>query len=160
LDESERRAVGRVVGLGAVKYNDLSRDRQTLVTFSWDKALALDGNTAPYLQYAYARIRSILRKADEPVRAGVEVSLALPVERDLAKRLLGYAEAVEQVARTCRPHLLCDYLFDLATTFSTFYQAAPVLKAETPSLRASRLALTDLTARVLRDGIGLLGIDV
>ncbi len=160
LTEAERREVGRVVGLGAVKYNDLSKDRQTLVTFSWDKALALDGNTAPYLQYAYARIRSILRKGGEEAREGVEIALGLPVERDLAKRILGYPEAVEAVGRTARPHLLCDYLYELAGAFSAFYQAAPVLKAETPSLRASRIALTELTARVLRDGLGLLGIAV
>jgi arginyl-tRNA synthetase len=160
LTDEERRAIGRVVGLGAVKYNDLSKDRQTLVTFSWDKALALEGNTAPYLQYAYARIRSIARKGGEEAAPGGEVVLGLPVERDLAKKILAYPEAVEQVARSLRPHLLCDYLFDLATAFSGFYAAAPVLKAETPSLRASRLALTELTARVLRHGLDLLGIEV
>jgi len=160
LDESGRREVGRVVGIGAVKYNDLSRDRQSIVTFAWDKALALDGNTAPYLQYAYARIRSILRKAEVAPAADAAIEWALPVERDLAKRILAYPEAVESVARTCRPHLLCDYLYELATAFSAFYQAAPVLKAESPSLRASRLALTELTARVLRAGLALLGIEV
>ncbi len=161
LSEAERREVGRVVGIGAVKYNDLSKDRQTLVTFTWDKALALQGNTAPYLQYAYARIRSILRKAAEggEIVGAQTISLGTPVERELAKRLLGYPETVEQVARTCRPHVLCDYLFELAGAFSGFYADHPVLKAE-PAVRASRLALTELVARVLRDGLRLLGIEV
>ena len=184
LDDRERREVGRVVGIGAVKYNDLSKDRQTLVTFSWDKALSLQGNTAPYLQYAYARIQSILRKADPegvrkassteatPAEAGNEgeddrqaridlptVRLGSPVERELAKKILAFPEAVEQVARACRPHALCDYLFELATAFSGFYADHPVLKAE-PEVRASRVALTELVARVLRSGLAILGIDV
>jgi arginyl-tRNA synthetase len=158
LDEAALREVARVVGLGAVKYNDLSRDRQTLVTFTWDKALALTGNTAPYLQYAYARIRSIVRKTEAPVVAA-PISLGLPVERDLCKRLLAYPEAVDSVGRTLRPHLLAEYLYDLATGFSTFYAEAPVLKAE-PELRASRLLLTELVSRVLAQGLGLLGIEV
>jgi arginyl-tRNA synthetase len=163
LDEAERREVGRVVGLGAVKYNDLSRDRQTLVTFTWDKALSLTGNTAPYLQWTYARIRSIIRKggeaAAETVRTATAVRLGAPVERELAKRLLAFAETVELVGRSARPHHLCDYLFDLAGAFSAFYAEQPVLKAE-PDVRASRLALAELTARTLARGLGLLGIEV
>lgn len=159
LAEPERREVARVVGIGAVKYNDLSRDRQTLVTFSWDKALSLTGNTAPYLQYAYARLRSILRKADAGgARPGTLGPLS-PVERELALRLLWFPDAVEQVARTARPHLLTDYLFDLASAFSTFYTEHPVLKAE-PAVRASRLTLTDQVGQTLRRGLELLGIDV
>jgi arginyl-tRNA synthetase len=165
LSDEEQRNVARVVGIGAVKYNDLSRDRQSLVTFTWDKALALQGNTAPYLQYAYARIRSIVRKAGggapSPTAGGegATVILGSPVERDLARRLLGYPEAVESVGRTLRPHLLCDYLYDLSTAFSGFYADHPVLKAE-PAVRASRLLLTDLVSRVLSHGLGLLGIEV
>jgi arginyl-tRNA synthetase len=150
--------VARVVGLGAVKYNDLSKDRQTLVTFTWDKALSLQGNTAPYLQYAYARIRSIIRKGGEAPRRA-EVVLGTPVERALAKRILGYPEVVEQAGRTARPHFLCDYLYELATAFSGFYADHPVLKAE-PAVRASRLVLTELVARILQHGLGLLGIEV
>ena len=150
--------IARVVGIGAVKYNDLSKDRQTLVSFTWDRALALQGNTAPYLQYAYARIRSIMRKAGEEPRREPVILTSL-VERDLAKRLLAYPEAVEQVARTLRPHLLCDYLFELSTAFSGFYADHPVLKAE-PAVRASRLLLTELCARVLQHGLALLGIEV
>jgi arginyl-tRNA synthetase len=160
LGEAELRNVARVVGLGAVKYNDLSRDRQTLVTFTWDKALSLSGNTAPYLQYAYARIQSILRKAAaEGAEAGPLAGL-LPLERDLVKRLLRFSSVVEQVATTLRPHILCDYLYELANAFSGFYTEHPVLKAETPALRASRLALCRLVARTLSSGLDLLGIEV
>jgi arginyl-tRNA synthetase len=156
LSEAELREVARVVGLGAVKYNDLSKDRTTTVTFTWDKALALTGNTAPYLQYAYARIRSILRKAaGAPV--GPVAALAAP-ERELVKRLLWFPDAVEQVTRA-RPHLLAEYLFELATAFSTFYAEHPVLKAE-PAERASRLRLCELTAETLQRGLAILGIDV
>jgi arginyl-tRNA synthetase len=160
LSEAERREIARVVGLGAVKYNDLSKDRQTLVTFTWDKALSLQGNTAPYLQYAYARIRSILRKAvaDGLGEPGA-VSSPTTVERALVLRLLGFPEAVEQVARTARPHSLCDYLYELAGAFSTFYADHPVLKAE-PAVRASRLRLCALVADTLAQGLSLLGISV
>ncbi len=156
LDEAELREVARVVGIGAVKYNDLSKDRTTTVTFTWDKALSLTGNTAPYLQYAYARIRSILRKADGA--AVGPVGALAPVERRLLLALAGFEEAVLQVART-RPHTLCEYLFDLATVFSTFYSEQPVLKAE-PAERASRLELCRLTAETLRRGLDVLGIEV
>jgi arginyl-tRNA synthetase len=157
LSEAELREVARVVGLGAVKYNDLSRDRQTLVTFTFDKALSLTGNTAPYLQYAYARIRSILRKAESPPG---ELGQALePVERELVKRLLWFPAAVERVAVELRPHTLADYLYELADAFSTFYNEHPVLKAE-PAVRASRLALCQLVARTLQTGLDLLGIEV
>jgi arginyl-tRNA synthetase len=156
LSEAERRKVARVVGIGAVKYNDLSKDRQTLVTFTWDKALSLSGNSGPYLQYAVARIKSILRKAG--VQPGPLASVALPSERALAAKLLGFDEAVEQVARTARPHVLTDYLFDLAGAFSTFYNEAPVLKAE-PEVRAARLRSCALTAETLERGLALLGIE-
>ncbi|HZS36817.1 MAG TPA: arginine--tRNA ligase [Polyangia bacterium] len=156
LSEAELREVARVVGLGAVKYNDLSKERTTTVTFTWDKALALTGNTAPYLQYAYARIRSILRKAGAgPI--GPVAALA-PSERELVKRLLWFPDGVEQVTRA-RPHLLAEYLFELATAFSTFYAEHPVLKAE-PAERASRLKLCELTAETLSRGLAILGIDV
>jgi arginyl-tRNA synthetase len=159
LSEADRREIARVVGIGAVKYNDLSKDRQTLVTFTWDKALSLNGNSGPYLQYAYARIQSILRKARteggaEPGAVGaVETS-----ERVLLTKLYDFGAAVEAVASTTRPHLLCDYLYDLAGAFSTFYSEHQVLKAE-PAVRASRLALCELTARALKDGLGILGIE-
>jgi arginyl-tRNA synthetase len=162
LSDSELKEVARVVGIGAVKYNDLSKDRQTMVTFTWDKALSLQGNTAPYLQYAYARMRSILRKAAaESAEPGTIASIESlsPVERALISKLVWYPEAVEQVARTARPHILTDYLFELAATFSTFYTEEPVLKAER-QVRDARLALCDLTSETLRHGLELLGIEV
>ncbi|MGZ3405940.1 MAG: arginine--tRNA ligase [Polyangia bacterium] len=159
LPESDRRAIARVVGIGAVKYNDLSKDRQTLVTFTWDKALSLTGNSGPYLQYAYARIQSILRKARaEGAEPGPLVALEAS-ERVLLTKLYDYGAAVEAVAAQTRPHLLCDYLYDLAGAFSTFYAEHQVLKAE-PAVRASRLQLVALTARALKDGLGVLGIEV
>ena len=159
LSDAELRDVARVVGLGAVKYNDLSRDRTTLVTFTWDKALSLSGNSGPYLQYAYARIQSILRKAKaEGAEPGPLVALEAS-ERALLTRLYDYGAAVEAVAAQTRPHLLCDYLYDLAGAFSTFYSEHQVLKAE-PAVRASRLQLVALTARALKDGLGVLGIEV
>jgi arginyl-tRNA synthetase len=162
LGPDELDAVARVVGLGAVKYNDLSRDRQTVVTFTWEKALSLTGNTAPYLQYAYARMCSILRRAESEhgARPGSldEVTLGT-AERRLLVELCFYDQAVEEVGRTSRPHVLAEYLYSLASSFSTFYADTPVLKAE-PQERAARLALCELTARTLRHGLDLLGIEV
>ena len=159
LTDDEVAEVARVVGVGAVKYNDLSKDRQTLVTFTWDKALALNGNTAPYLQYAYARVRSILRKAAEQGAEPGPVGALEPAERGLILALLRLPLAVRDVAETCRPHLLCDQLYQVATAFSTFYNECPVLKAE-PAVRASRLTLTAAVADGLKAGLGLLGIEV
>lgn len=159
LSDEEVANVARVVGLGSVKYNDLSKDRQTLVTFTWDKALSLQGNTAPYVQYAYARIRSIQRKVTElGAVAGPLVALE-PAERALVLTLLKYPLAVEEVAMSARPHALCDYLFALAGAFSTFFNDCPVKDAE-PAVRAARLTLCDRVATVLRRGLDLLGIEV
>lgn len=158
LSDEEAREVARKVGIGAVKYNDLSRDRTTLVTFTWDKALALTGNTAPYLQYTHARICSILRKAADQELVAGEVGALEAAERGLALRLLSFDEAVDEVSRTSRPHLLCDYLYELATAYSTFYNECPVLKSE-GAVRASRLRLCELTVAVLREGLMLLGIE-
>lgn len=160
LGDAELDEVARVVGIGAVKYNDLSRDRQTMVTFTWDKALSLMGNTAPYLQYAYARMQSILRKAEAEhgARPGSLDDVTLgTAERRLLVELHFYDHVVEEVGRTARPHVLSDYLFGVASAFSTFYAETPVLKAEARE-RAARLALCDLTARTLRHGLDLLGI--
>jgi arginyl-tRNA synthetase len=161
LGEAELREVARVVGIGSVKYNDLSRDRQTLVTFTWDKAVALQGNTAPYLQYAYARNRSILRKAaaDGGARPGAMGPLHA-IERELIKKLLWLPTVVEQVAQSLRPHQLAEYLYETANQYSTFFNELPVLKADTPAVRASRLAICDFFGRTLQVGLNLLGIDV
>ena len=159
LPEAERREIARVVGLGAVKYADLVPNRQSDYVFDWDRMLALSGNTAPYLQYAYARIRSIFRRGGESAdRAPADLLLEAPEELDLAKTLLQFGLVLETAADEYRPNLLCNYLYDLAGRFTRFYEACPVLKAD-PAHRAARLALCELTARVLRQGLHSLGIE-
>ena len=160
LDETQRREISRVVGLGALKYADLSNNRQTDYVFDWDKMLALQGNTAPYLQYAYTRARSIFRKVDAPDFANITVAAAAPEELGLAKHLMNFGQTLEMVADDHRPNFLCNYLFELAGHFSCFYEACPVLKAKTDVERESRLALCELTGRVLKTGLEVLGIEV
>jgi arginyl-tRNA synthetase len=160
LPEPQRREIARVVGIGAVKYADLLPNRQSDYVFSWDKMLALQGNTAPYLQYAYARIRSIFRKGADEIKGSSlgEIVLNAPHEIALAKHLLRFGLVLEAVADDYRPNFLCNYLYELAGLFAGFYENCPVLKAE-PGERASRLALCDLTGRVLKQGLDLLGIE-
>jgi arginyl-tRNA synthetase len=168
LPEAERREIARVVGLGAVKYADLLPNRQSDYVFSWDKMLALQGNTAPYLQYAYTRIRSIFRKTVETSisdksRVNIQhptsnIHLAAAEETALAKHLLNFGLTLEAVAEEYRPNFLCNYLYELAGKFTSFYENCPVLKAD-DATRASRLALCDLTARVLKQGLDVLGIE-
>ena len=128
--------------------------------FDWDRMLAFDGNTAPYLQYAHARICSIFRRAevDRADVPGNPITLEADQERVLAKRLLGYPTALAETLATYSPHKLANYLFDLAQDFTAFYEHCPVMRADEP-LRSSRLALCDLTARTLEHGLGLLGIE-
>jgi arginyl-tRNA synthetase len=163
LDDATRRTVAQMLGVGAIKYADLSTDRVRDYVFDWERMLAFEGNTAPYLQYAHARIRSIFRRAElDPAAAGaalVGTEPTEPAERALALALLGFADALASTLASTSPSRLCAYLFDLATTFSGFYENCPVLKAPTPELRAGRLALSELTARVLAQGLALLGID-
>ena len=192
--------VARVVGVGAVKYADLAHNRNSDYVFSWEKMLALDGNTAPYMQYAYARIRSIFRKGAGTGGAGTgdwglgtgqqrasgeqdvgiadqhtsrerkraedvgaitaaRISVEHASERALAMKLAAFGETVDTVAAECLPHLLCNYLYDLAGAFMAFYENCPVLQAESDDLRRSRLALCDLAARTIQTGLALLGID-
>ena len=159
LPEAERREIARVVGLGAVKYADLVPNRQSDYVFDWDRMLALNGNTAPYLQYAYARIRSIFRRGgDSAEPAPADLLLEAPEELELAKTMLQFGLVLETAADEYRPNLLCNYLYDLAGRFTRFYEACPVLKAD-PAQRATRLALCELTARVLRQGLHSLGIE-
>ncbi|HEV3271584.1 MAG TPA: arginine--tRNA ligase [Candidatus Methylacidiphilales bacterium] len=155
-----RAALARVVGLGALKYADLAQNRNLDYVFSWDKLLAFDGNTAPYVQNAYVRIRAIFRKAglEQPPRA--EVKLVEPAELALARKLLDFADSVFLAAEEYRPHYLCLYLFELAALFHKFYESCPVLGPNGEGVRDSRLVLCDLTARTLRQGLNLLGIDV
>ncbi|MFP4054337.1 MAG: arginine--tRNA ligase [Phycisphaerae bacterium] len=162
LSADDRRQVAETVGIGAVKYADLSQNRTSDYVFSWDKMLSLDGNTAPYMQYAYARVRSIFRKGghDDTQEEAAALKLTEPAERALGVKLAQLPETVEAIARECQPHLLCGYLFELAGAFMSFYESCPVLKADDEPTRVSRLALCDLTARVIRQGLELLGIDV
>jgi len=161
LPEAQRREIARVIGLGAVKYADLLPNRQSDYIFSWDKMLALQGNTAPYLQYAYARIKSIFRKQNSEFRIqNSELKLAAPEEFALAKHLLNFGLTLEAVAEEYRPNFLCNYLYELAGKFTSFYENCPVLKADDAATRDSRLALCDLTARVLKQGLDVLGIEV
>ena len=159
LAESEQSAIAKAIGIGAVKYADLSQYRMTDYIFSWDRMLSFQGNTAPYLQNAYVRIRSIFRKAGEKFVPPNELILTEPAELTLAKRLAQFGETVPQVLNDFRPNLLANYLFELANAFHAFYEACPVLKADEPA-RATRLALCELTARVLCRGLDLLGIQV
>lgn len=161
LPETERRAIARVVGIGAVKYADLLPNRQSDYVFSWEKMLALNGNTAPYLQYAYARIRSIFRKGGLTVggEAGTaKLDLAAPEEITLARHLQNFGLVLETVADEYRPNFLCNYLYELAGHFARFYENCPVLKAHGIE-RSTRLALCDLTGRVLKQGLEVLGIE-
>ncbi|ROR97032.1 arginyl-tRNA synthetase [Salana multivorans] len=163
LDDVERARIARMVGVGAVKYADLSVAHDTDYVFDFDRMLALTGNTGPYLQYATARIRSIFRRADlDPaavLAAGAPVRVAEPSERALALALLGYGAVVAEVGDQLVPHRLAGYLFELAQAFTSFYDACPVLTAEDTAVRESRLVLTAATLQVLVDGLGLLGID-
>jgi arginyl-tRNA synthetase len=159
LTEAEKVEIAQIIGIGAVKYSDLSQYRMTDYVFSWDRMLSLQGNTAPYLQNAYVRIRSIFRKAGASATQADKIILTEPAEINLAKRVAQFAEIVPQVLNDFRPNILANYLFELANSFHAFYEACPVLKSEEPS-RGSRLALSDLTGRVLQKGLELLGIQV
>ena len=162
LPDAECREIARIVGLGAVKYADLLPNRQGDYMFSWDRMLSFQGNTAPYLQYSYVRIRSIFRKGDisESEIAGMQsATLTEPGEFALARKLAQFGEVVPTILDDHRPNLLCNYLYELAGAFHSFFESCPVLKAAEPT-RSSRLLLCDTTARVLRQGLGFLGIGV
>ena len=159
LTEAERAQVARAVGIGAVKYADLSSDRIKDYVFEWDRMLAMDGNTAVYLQYANARVQSVIRRAGGEAPAGASVSLEATAERALALALAQFPTAVEATIAHLQPHRLCTYLYDTAVAFSNFYESCPILGAETADLRASRLVLCELTSRVMVRGLDLLGIE-
>ena len=158
---TERRALAAEIGIGAIKYADLANDRIKDYVFDWDRMLAAEGRTGPYLQYAHARIQSIFRKAAEAGIArkpGAAIAVAEAAERKLALELLDFGTAVVEAGETLRPHRLAGYLYDLATAFTAFFETCPVLKAPDDATRASRLALCELTARALSRGLSLLGI--
>jgi arginyl-tRNA synthetase len=161
LSKSEQEEVARTVGLGAVKYADLMQHRLTDYVFSWEKMLSFQGNTAPYLQNAYVRIRSIFRKA-EVEGIGIQsgpISISEPAERALALQILKFGETLHAVLEDQRPNLLCLYLYELADSFHHFYEACPILKSE-GGIRSSRMELAGVTSKVLKTGLGLLGIGV
>jgi arginyl-tRNA synthetase len=154
-----------VVGIGAIKYADLLPNRQSDYVFNWDKMLALTGNTAPYLLYAYTRVRSIFRKRgeneaafDAEQAARTPFPLTAPEELTLAKHLLNFGLVLEAVVEDHRPNYLCNYLYDLAGHYARFYEACPVLKAEGET-RTTRLALCELTGRILKQGLEALGLE-
>lgn len=167
LDEEQRQQIAHTVGIGAVKYADLSKNRTSDYIFNWDTMLSFEGNTAPYLQYAYARIRSIFGKLEEGAtreKTGngnveqIDIIISEPAEHQLSLKLLQFSEAVNSVAKEGFPNLLCHYLFELAGNFMTFYEACPILKADEVTMK-SRLQLAQLTADTLKTGLGLLGIE-
>jgi len=168
LGEAETREVAEAVAMGAIKYADLSSDRVKDYVFSFDRMLAFEGNTGPYLQYAVVRIRSIFRKAKEQFgideaslsQAPGGFSVTVPEEKAIALELLKYPGVVRTAAETCEPHRLCGYLYDLAQAFSTFFAACPVLQAPDEGTRTARLRLCSLAGRVLADGLETLGMKV
>ena len=178
FDPAELDAIAEAVGIGAVKYADLSTARESAYVFDWDRMISFRGNTGPYLQYATARIRSIFRRADGEAAASAAhsstahsstgaaeggaagIAITAGPERALALKLLGFGAVLTGVGETAEPHRLCSYLFDVASLFTTFYEECPVLKAEPASLRASRLALCALTLDVLTMGLTLLGVPI
>ena len=161
MPEAERSEIAKIIGLGAVKYADLLPNRQGDYVFSWEKMLSFQGNTAPYLQNAYVRIRAIFRKAGDTSVTSHQspVTFTEPAEFALVKKLAQFGEVLPSILDDYRPNLLCNYLFELANAYHSFYEACPVLKADEPA-RSSRLALSDTTARVLAKGLDLLGIGV
>ncbi|HEX3961308.1 MAG TPA: arginine--tRNA ligase [Trebonia sp.] len=165
MSDATKDEIAQDVGIGAIKYADLSTARDSAYVFDWNKMLALRGNTGPYLQYATARIRSIFRRAGldpaaslNPGALQASIVVTEAAERDLALQLLGFGAAVEQVAETAEPHRLCAYVFETASLFTTFYEQCPVLKADNTATRESRLALCAATLRVLTTALGLLGV--
>jgi arginyl-tRNA synthetase len=161
--DDERRAVAERIGIGAIKYADLAHNRTSDYKFSYDKMLAMTGNTAAYMQYSYARVGGIFGKGGVDVASlrtgGAAITPAEPAERALGLAILRLPEALDKVVADYRPNNLTDYLFDLASKYAAFFENCPVLKAESEELRNSRLLLCDLTARTLKLGLNLLGIE-
>nr|WP_019281577.1 MULTISPECIES: arginine--tRNA ligase [Vibrio] len=160
LDAAEKANIANTVAMAAVKYADLSKHRTTDYVFDWDNMLAFEGNTAPYMQYAYTRVASIFAKAGVSMdNLTGEIKVTQEKEKALIAKLLQFEEAVQAVAREGQPHIMCSYLFELAGQFSSFYEACPILVAEDESVKQSRLKLAALTAKTIRQGLSLLGID-
>ena len=159
--EAERAALAEAIGIGAIKYADLSHDPTTMIVFTWDKALALEGNSGPYLQYANARLNSLLEKYRAAVGKEPDaqpLALGTEAEKALALHLLQFPNAVQRAGDLCKPSVLADYLYQLSQLYSSFYQSSPVLKAESEAVRDSRIRLCSAVSKVLRGGLTLLGI--
>ena len=159
MSSEELSTIGRQIGIGAIKYADLSNDLVSDYVFDMDRMISFEGNTGPYIQYACARIASLLEKSKE---TGFSSSIIIdtPQERQLVLALLQYGNVVQSVAQHLEPHLLCLWLHEVTVAFSSFYQACPVLKVDDGAIRGSRLRLSELTRRVIVDGLDLLGIEV
>jgi len=162
LSDEDRSEIARKVGIGAVKYADLSKHRTSDYIFNWDTMLSFEGATAPYLQYAYTRVRSIFRKSGiDAASLTADVAINEPQEKALALKLLQLEEVLDLMISEATPHVLCGYLYELASLYMTFYEACPVLKEGVePSVRDSRLVLCNLVAKTLKSGLDLLGIEV
>ncbi len=161
LSEEHKKDVARMVGIGAIKYADLSQNRNNDYVFSFDRMLALNGNTAPYLQYAHARICSIFRKAGESIDTySAKAIISTPEERDLMMKIMDLEQTVVAVANELRPHVLCNYLYELSVCFSSFYDKCSVMNCEDPAITASRLEICNMTRKTLAFGLDLLGIEV
>ncbi|MEF1185599.1 arginine--tRNA ligase, partial [Vibrio sinaloensis] len=160
LDSEEKVKIANTVAMAAVKYADLSKHRTTDYVFDWDNMLAFEGNTAPYMQYAYTRVSSIFAKAGISMdNLAGEIKVTEEKEKALIAKLLQFEEAVQSVAREGQPHIMCSYLFELAGQFSSFYEACPILNTEDESVKQSRLKLAALTAKTIKQGLSLLGIE-
>ena len=161
LPEDEKKKIAKAVGIGALKYSDLSQNRTSNIDFSWEKALTFDGNTAPYLQYSYARVQSIKRKAAEKgitIDFNSEIKIESDIERSIAASVARFPECVEKAAELYKPNFIADHIFDLVQKFGTFYNSTPILKAE-PAEMQSRLLLAEAVARTVKTGLDLLGIE-
>jgi len=162
IPENERKRIAKAVRIGALKYSDLSQNRTSAIDFRWDKALSFEGNTAPYLQYSYARVQSIKRKAAEngvSIDKSSEIILTTDIEKQIASSIVRFPECVEKAAEYYKPNLIADHIYDLAQKFSSFYNSTPVLKAEKEMVH-SRLLLSESVAHTIKTGLYLLGIDV
>lgn len=160
LSEEEKQNIAEIVGVGAVKYADLSQNRQSAIIFEWDKILSFEGNTSPYLQYVYARVQSLLKKAKEQNinELGDKIVITGGAERNLALALLQFPNVVINAANGCKPNLVADYIFETAKKFNTFYNAIPILREENEEILKSRLLLSEKTGKIIKDGLELLGI--
>jgi arginyl-tRNA synthetase len=159
LDQQEQATIARVIGIGAIKYAELQKNRTTDYVFDWDTMLSFEGNTAPYLQYAYTRIRSLFRKSGLAAPdSNAEITLTEPQEAALALKNLQFSEALTQYLDDYQANILCNYLFELAGSFMTFYEHCPILGADA-DLKASRLRLSQITSETLSTGLNLLGIE-